>query len=72
MPLSLFKQSDTVEVSNIMGGKKVKKFLENLGFVQGEKVQIVSNTDGDMIVKIKESKVAVGKDISTKIIVKPV
>jgi ferrous iron transport protein A len=46
-----------------------EKFLETLGFVVGGKVTVVSQTEGNLIVNIKESRVAIGKDMANKIMV---
>lgn len=43
--------------------------IANLGFVKGAKVRVVFENDGNLIVKIKDSRVALGKDIAKKIIV---
>ncbi|EKC75577.1 protein containing Ferrous iron transporter, FeoA subunit domain protein [human gut metagenome] len=45
------------------------RFLETLGFVVGGKVTVVSQTEGNLIVNIKESRVAIGKDMANKIMV---
>ncbi|MDE5680717.1 MAG: ferrous iron transport protein A, partial [Lachnospiraceae bacterium] len=52
------------------GGKdETRRFLEKLGFVVGGEVTVVSDTVGIMIVNIKDSRVAIGKDMANKIIV---
>ncbi|MFR5081524.1 MAG: FeoA domain-containing protein [Anaerobutyricum hallii] len=53
-----------------MGGKaETKKFLETLGFVVGGVVTVVSEISGNMIVNVKDSRVAIGKDMANKIMV---
>ena len=53
-----------------MGGKEdTRRFLENLGFVVGSTVTVVSEAQGNMIVNIKNSRVAIGKDMANKIMV---
>ena len=44
-------------------------FLENLGFVTGGTVTVISQTGGNMIVNVKDSRVAIGKDMANKIMV---
>ena len=52
------------------GGKEeIRRFLENLGFVPGAVVTVVSKAGGNVIVNIKESRVAIGKDMANKIMV---
>lgn len=69
MPLTM---SDT-GVSNIIkkvGGKEeTRRFLENLGFVAGGEVTVISETNGNMIVNVKDSRIAIGKDMANKIMV---
>ena len=45
------------------------RFLENLGFVVGGNVTVVSEIDGNLIVNVKDSRVAVGKDMAAKILI---
>ena len=53
-----------------VGGKEeTRRFLENLGFVPGGEVTVVSEIDGNRIVNIKDSRVAIGKDMANKIMV---
>lgn len=53
-----------------VGGKEeTRKFLHNLGFVAGGMVTVVSDIGGNMIVNVKESRVAIGKDMANKIMV---
>ena len=47
----------------------MRKFLENLGFVTGEQVRVVSSGGGNIIVQVKDSRVAVSKGIAVKIMV---
>ena len=52
------------------GGKEeTRRFLENLGFVAGGTVTVVSVIGGNMIVNVKESRVAIGRDMANKIMV---
>jgi ferrous iron transport protein A len=71
MPLSMLKVGDSAVVSAIKGNEGIKKHLENLGFVANAQITVVSVNGGDMIVKVMESKIALGKDMTTKIIVTP-
>ncbi|HAX52973.1 MAG TPA: ferrous iron transport protein A, partial [Lachnospiraceae bacterium] len=49
------------KIHRVTGKEKIKRFLENLGFVEGAVVTVVSVTGGNMIVNVKESRVAIGK-----------
>ncbi len=69
MPLTLLKSGETGEIKRIGGKEEVRKFLENLGFVMGEQIKVVSSTGGNIIVQVKDSRVAVSKGIAGKIMV---
>lgn len=58
-----------MSIKKINGKKETKHFLENLGFVVGETVTVVSEINGNLIVKIKDSRVAISKEMAVKIIV---
>ena len=51
------------------GNEETKRFLENLGFVAGSEVKVISSNEGNIIAQIKESRVAVSKGIANKIMV---
>ena len=69
MPLSMVKAGETNIIRKIGGKEEVRKFLENLGFVTGGEVTGVSEINGNMIVNVKDSRVAIGKDMANKIMV---
>ena len=56
-------------IKKIGGREDTKKFLENLGFVTGGKVTVISEISGNMILKVKDSRVALSKDITNKILI---
>ena len=67
MPLSMVKEGEINTICKVGGKEETRKFLENLGFVVGGKVAVISETDGNMIVNVKEARVAIGKDMANKI-----
>ena len=69
MPLTLLNTGETNTIKKVGGKEETKRFLENLGFVAGGNVTVVSETGGNLIVNIKDSRVAIGKDMANKIIV---
>ncbi len=69
MPLTMAKIGERNQIRKIGGKEETRKFLENLGFVTGGFVTIVSEIGGNMIVNVKESRVAIGKDMASKIII---
>lgn len=69
MPLSMAKAGETNVIKKVGGKEETRKFLENLGFVAGAAVTVVSEIGGNLIVNIKDSRVAIGKDMANKILV---
>ena len=69
MPLSMVKKGEANIIKKIGGKEDTKKFLGNIGFVVGAAVTAISEIKGNMIVEVKNSRVAIGKDMANKIIV---
>ena len=69
MPLSMVKEGEPSIIKKVGGKEETRKFLENLGFVTGGTVTVISQTGGNMIVNVKDSRVAIGKDMANKIMV---
>lgn len=69
MPLSIAKTGEPKVIRRIGGKEETKRFLENLGFVTGTVVTVVSEMGGNMIVNVKDSRVAIGKDMANKIMI---
>ena len=69
MPLSMVKEGEPNIIKKVGGKEETRKFLENLGFVTGGTVTVISQTCGNMIVNVKDSRVAIGKDMANKIMV---
>ena len=56
MPLTMCKAGEENEIKKIGGKEETRRHLENLGFVVGGKVAVISETDGNMIVNVKDGK----------------
>ena len=69
MPLTFAKEGEAASIKKIGGKEDTRKFLENLGFVTGADVTVISETSGNLIVNIKDSRVAIGKDMANRIMV---
>jgi ferrous iron transport protein A len=69
MPLTLAGVGETNLICKIGGKPEVKKHLENLGFVVGGSVSVISTMGGNVIVNVKETRVAVSKEMAQKIYV---
>ena len=69
MPLSMVKPGETNTIKKVGGKEETRTFLENLGFVTGGEVTVVSEIEGNLIVNVKNSRVAIGKDMANRIMV---
>lgn len=69
MPLGLASVGEENTILRIGGNPETKKHLENLGFVAGGNVKIISEMGGNLIVNVKESRVAISKEMAQKIMV---
>ena len=69
MPLTLATAGEENIIKKVGGNPETRKFLENLGFVAGRTVTVISEISGNVIVNVKESRVAVSKEMASKIMV---
>ena len=69
MPLTMVNPGEENTIKKVGGKEKTKRFLENLGFVAGVTVAVVSVIDGNVIVNVKDTRIAIGKDMANKIMV---
>lgn len=69
MPLTMVSAGEPNVIRKVGGKEETRKFLEKLGFVTGSLVTVVSEAGGNLIVNVKESRVAIGKDMANKILV---
>lgn len=69
MPLSLANIGEENLILKVGGNPEVKKHLEDLGFVAGGMATLISSMGGNVIVKVKESRVAISEEMARKIMV---
>ena len=69
MPLSYAEQGQPQIIKKVGGSPEVKQHLEDLGFHVGGQVSIVSTLGGNLIVQVKESRIAVSQELARKIMV---
>ena len=67
MPLTMAKEGEAAEIQRAGGKEDVRRHLENMGFVPGAKVTVISINNGNVIVNIKESRVAISREMANKI-----
>jgi ferrous iron transport protein A len=56
-------------IKRVGGKEETRRFLENLGFVTGGTVTVVSETGGNIIVNVKDARIAIGRDMANRIMV---
>ncbi|MBQ1576924.1 MAG: ferrous iron transport protein A [Oscillospiraceae bacterium] len=69
MPLTLTNDGEEAIIRHIGGSPDVKRHLEDLGFVTGENVRIISRIGGNVIVVVKETRLAIDQAMAAKIMV---
>ena len=69
MPLTFADTGEEYVVKKIGGKPEVKKHLENLGFVIGTGVSVIAAMGGNVIVKVKEARVAISQEMAQKIMI---
>lgn len=69
MPLTLAKEGEPAVIHKIGGKEETRRFLESLGFAAGGMVTVVSQIGGNLIVNVKDARIAIGKDMANKILV---
>ncbi|MBQ6053394.1 MAG: ferrous iron transport protein A [Clostridia bacterium] len=69
MPLALANVGEENTVKRIGGNQEVKQHLENLGFVVGGSVTVITSLGGNVIVNVKESRIAISEEMARKIMV---
>lgn len=69
MPLSMLNAGEVKKVVKINGKDDTRRFLNNLGFVEGSEVSVVSEVAGNLIVSVKDTRVAIDRAMANRIIV---
>lgn len=69
MPLMLADPGRENIIRRVGGSPEMKKHLEDLGFVAGESVTVISEINGDIIVKVKGSRIAVSREMAGRIMI---
>jgi len=69
MPLTMARAGENNTIVKIGGKEEVRRFLESLGFVAGSIVSVISEMNGNVIVNVKGSRVAISKEMANKIMI---
>ena len=67
MPLTFLKPGESSLITRVGGSAETRQFLENLGFVVGTPVTVVSEMGGNIIVSIRDSRVAISREMAVRI-----
>ena len=69
MPLSMVDAGELVSIRKVSGTDEVRQHLAELGFVVGEEVSIVNKNGGNLIINVKDSRIALDKTLANRIMV---
>ena len=69
IPLAIAEEGKTLKVIRVTTDEKTKRHLENLGILHGSEIQIISKKCGNLILRVKDGRLAINKDLSIKIFI---
>ena len=69
MPLSMAVIGEKKRVIKVGGKDEVRRFLQNLGFVEGAEITVVSELSGNMIINVKDTRIAIDKSMANRVMV---
>ncbi|MDY6029927.1 MAG: FeoA family protein [Acidaminococcaceae bacterium] len=69
MPLIMAKCGDVGKIAAVRGKPEIKRYLESMGFVEGALITVISEIDGNLIVNVKDARVALSRNMASKIFV---
>ena len=66
MPLTMAREGEVTSIKRVGGKDEVRRHLENMGFVPGTDVTVVSVNNGNVIVNVKEARVAISREMADR------
>ena len=69
IPLTLARSGEVNVIKRVGGKQEVRAHLENLGFVVGSGVTVINTIGGSLIVNVKDSRVAISREMAQKIMI---
>ena len=69
MPITFAEAGEELIIQRVTGKPEVKKHLEDMGFVVGSPVEVINTVSGNVIIKVKECRVAISQEMAQKILV---
>ena len=69
MPLTMAREGEVTSIKRVGGKEEVRRHLGNMGFVPGTNVTVISVNNGNVIVNVKDARVAISKEMANKIMI---
>ncbi len=69
IPLTMAKVGETATIGKITGKDEVRRHLAEMGFVVGTSITVISGMGGNMIVQVKDSRVAIDRSMANRIMI---
>ena len=69
MPLTMAPMGEVNKIVKVGGNEETRRFLESIGFVAGTEITVVSSIGGNLIVNVKDSRIAVNEDMARHIVI---
>lgn len=69
MPLTMAREGEVTSIKRVGGKEEVRRHLENMGFVPGTDVTVVTVNNGNVVVNVKEARVAISREMANKIMI---
>ena len=69
MHLTMAREGEVTSIKRVGGKEEVRRHLENMGFVPGTNVTVISVNNGNVIVNVKDARVAISKEMANKIMI---
>lgn len=69
MPLAMVLEGETKIITEFKGQEEMKRHLQDLGFIKGEKIRVVGENASGMILMVKGTKIALNRGLANRIIV---
>ncbi|WP_434511048.1 FeoA family protein [Desulfitobacterium sp. AusDCA] len=68
LPLSMVRTGERVKVKTVSGKDEIRRFLSNMGFVEDTEITVVSEMNGNVIVNVKGTRVAISKSMASRVL----
>jgi len=69
MPITMASPGERIRIARITGNDKVRAHLHELGFIENDEITVINTIDGNMILKVKDCRVALDKSMARRIMI---